>query len=58
LKEVGIDDDSIVGTNSEEVSIKRGVMNFAERDSIGNDRFSIVLRVADDVGCVEKFAMP
>ena len=48
--------DEAVRANTDEILVKRCVMEFAERKSIRNPRFTAVL-VRNDVGSVEEFAM-
>lgn len=43
-----------VGANAEEVPIEGGMMEFAQRESIGDDRCPIRLGVRDDVSRIEK----
>ena len=47
-----------IGANAEDVPVKRGVVDFAECESVRHDRLAAGMAVWQNVGGVEKFCVP
>jgi hypothetical protein len=56
-KKLGIDYYLAIGSYPHEVPVISGMVDFAERDTVGYDWITPRLRVADDVGGVKKLRM-
>src|SRR5262249_6169911 len=58
FEDVVADLDYKVGTHTENVPIERGVVELAQRKTVGNDGLAARVPVREDVGGVEKLRMP
>ena len=57
-EEAGAQIDGQIGTDPEDVPVERGVMERAEGEAVGDDRFPAWVAVRQDMGGVEEFASP
>ncbi len=57
LEDRRADLDDVVGPDGEEAAIERGVMEFAQRDAVADDRLALGVAVGRDVGGVEEVLM-
>ena len=54
-QEISVDFDLIIGSNPQEISVVRGMVDFTEGNTVRDDGISVWLRVANDVSGVQQF---